>query len=93
MKTISDYLQKIERVKYDPEVKNALLAYMERRQFLKWISSARIDDEITGQKNENVCRLLYDDGEYEWSSSERYHLDKYNLKLSDEFIQHVMEQQ
>ena len=32
----------------------------------------------------------HSDGVYQWYEDEIYHFEKYNLKLNDDFIQHVL---
>ena len=90
MKTISDYLNTVSKADYPKKTKEKLIEYMSDKDFLDWVSSARITDRITGEKVESICQLDYNDGEFEWSSSEIYLLEKYNLKISDEFIEHVL---
>ncbi len=91
MKTISDYLHSITRARYTPEEKEALLAYMSKREYLEWASTKRITDRVTGETVESVCFLGYSDGEFNWTSSEAYLLRKYDLALSKEFVRHVAE--
>lgn len=33
---------------------------------------------------------LYTDGIYEWDDEEIYHFEHYNIKLDDDFIEHVL---
>ena len=90
MKTLSDYLHKIERVEYPIETKKTLVEYMKKRKFLEWASTKKITDPITKEMVETVCFVGYSDDVYEWTSSETYLLEKYDLKISDEFINHVL---
>lgn len=52
-------------------------------------TSEPVKDYYTGE-------IVYDannarsDGEYIWYESEIYHFEKYNLKLNDDFIEHVL---
>lgn len=68
----------------------------EKARILKFLCSFNpvsvtgiISDFQTGEwtKQEN---LDFEDGDFYWSSSDIYHFDKYNLKLNDDFIQHVL---
>lgn len=46
-------------------------------------------DMVTGEKLDFINDLRTD-GVYSWSDSEIYHFEKYNLKLNEDFIQHVL---
>ena len=63
---------------------------MTKREYVYGASSAKITDFVTGEKVYNKCRIIYQDEEFEWRSEEVYLLEKYDLKVSDEFIHHVM---
>ncbi len=39
----------------------------------------------------NIQVLGYSDGEYLWDTREIYHFEKYDMKLNDDFIQHVLD--
>ena len=88
---ISDYLNGISTRTYNAEEKEALLAYMSKRLFLDWASSKRIKDRVNGETVNTLCFVGYSDGMFEWDSAEIYHLEKYDLKLSEAFIRHVLE--
>ena len=90
MTTVSNYLHNQQKRSYTSEEKSKLLDYMKRRDFLDWASTKKITDRVTGERVDTVCWVGYNDGEYEWTSTETYLLEKYDLKVSDEFIQHVM---
>ncbi len=36
--------------------------------------------------------LLMGDGKYQWRSDIVYYIDKYNLKIPDEFLKHILSQ-
>ena len=91
MKTISDYLNGIQRSSYSAKEKAALIAYMSDRKYLFGASTKKLTDLVTGETVYSRCHHLYNDGVYEWTSSEIYHLEKYDLKLSEAFIRHVLE--
>lgn len=46
-------------------------------------------DKVTG-KTVKDGYAGYFDGEYEWYDDWIYHFEKYNLKLNDDFIEHVL---
>ena len=88
---ISNLLNEITRTHYDEELKVKLLDYMNQRSYVEWASTYKIIDRVTGEKVFSVCHVGYYDGEFQWTSSETYHLEQYDLKLSDDFVDHVKE--
>ena len=90
MKKISDYPNVDSRKDYTEEEKKKLIAYMGDRQYLFGASTKRITDRVTGETVSSVCFLLFKDREYEWTSSETYHLEQYDLAISEEFIRYVL---
>lgn len=71
-------------------MKRVLVEYMKERKFLYGVSSARITDFVTGDKVNNICRVIYNDGCFEWTSEEAYLLEKYDLEIEESFIEHVV---
>lgn len=74
------------------EGKEKILAYLKKE---KWDSGARAPmlfrDVVTGKPVPGEF-CSYSDGEFSWRTDEIYYFEKYNLKLKDEFIQHVLSQ-
>ncbi len=68
--------------------KDIILSYMKGFSECAF-TSAPVKDAFTGE-------VVYDannartDGIYQWYESEIYHFEKYNLKLNEDFIQHVL---
>lgn len=68
-----------------------------KNDVLKYMKSVKIDaystdyvfDVVTTKKT-TIDEVIYSDGEYLWSSSWIYYFEKYNLKLNDDFIEHVL---
>ncbi len=68
--------------------KDDILKYM--KSFDKTaFTSAPVVDAFTGEKFEEANDAR-SDGVYTWYESQIYHFEKYNLKLNDDFIQHVL---
>ena len=55
----------------------------------KWITTGRVEDRIKKERID-ICDHSYSDGIYEWSETDIYHFEKYNMPLKDEFIKHVL---
>lgn len=53
------------------------------------VTASRIVDLISGETT-NIELVFMDDGKYSWSSAIPYYVDKYNLKLPQEFEKHVL---
>lgn len=68
--------------------KEKILAYLKRFPECAF-TSAPVKDAFTGN-------VVYDannartDGVFQWSESEIYHFEKYNLKLNNNFIEYVL---
>lgn len=54
----------------------------------KWVTSARIIDKGTGMAVMDIVNNSFSVGEYEWSASDIYHFEKYNMPLFAEFIEY-----
>lgn len=52
-------------------------------------SPSIVYDIISGEKINQHLEML-NDGKYAWRSDTIYYFEKYNMKLSDEFIDHVL---
>ena len=76
--------------KSEPEQKNKVLAYL--KSFNPDCAAGMfLTDEITGKTIEEGVKG-YEDGEYYWDTREIYHFEKYNMKLNEDFIEHVLNQ-
>ena len=53
------------------------------------IAAGRARDIFTGKEIPGSL-FAYSDGVFEWRSDEIYYFEKYNIKLEDEFIAHVL---
>lgn len=56
----------------------------------KCITSARIIDKVTGEAVKNIVNNFFSDGEYQCSGADIYHFEKYNMPLSDEFVNYFV---
>lgn len=70
--------------------KEIIIRYLSSRAFAVYAASAPALDIISGDYSEHYGRAGYSDGQYEWTSEEIMYFEKYNLKLDDDFIQHVL---
>ena len=68
--------------------KAAILQYLKSFE-PEGYTTAYLRDKITGEIiSEGFAG--YTDGEYQWYDYWIYHFEKYNLKLNDDFIAHVL---
>ena len=74
------------------ENKTVLLKYLKNRRAIASIIGVPID-VISGETITDDGWLLFSDGEYEWSNDIVYYFENYNLKLPDDFINHVLKKQ
>lgn len=69
--------------------KNTVLKYLKKYSEDCVAIACVATDYVTGETlNESI--LSYDDGVYCWTNEEIYLFEKYNLKLNDDFIEHVL---
>lgn len=68
--------------------KEKILGYMKKFDPCAFTTQP-VYDRITGEKVVKADNE-HSDGEYSWYESDIYHFEKYNLKLNDDFIQHVL---
>lgn len=69
--------------------KNDILNYFKKHNDVKSIVTFKATDYITGEKSDELIKC-FDDGTYSWTNEEIYHFEKYDLKLNDDFIKHVL---
>lgn len=70
------------------EYKDKILAYFKKYKQVVAITREMVD-YISG-KSLRKSVLGFTDGEYWWTSEEVYHFEKYDMKLNDDFISHVL---
>lgn len=70
--------------------KEKILDYMRSIHEIGY-TTAHVVDVFTKQQLKVINNERSDDV-YAWAESEIYHFEKYNLKLNDDFIQHVLNQ-
>ena len=81
--SIKDYLQK------EPyKSKEVILKHLHNGN-IHMVTASRIVDTISGETT-NIELVFMDDGKYSWSSAVPYYVDQYNLKLPQEFEEHVL---
>lgn len=68
--------------------KDSVISYM-KSGHKKWFTTACVQDIVTEQETD-IPDTGFTDGEYLWYAAEIYHFEKYNLKLNDDFIAHVL---
>ena len=72
------------------EGKKKVLDYLKSAEIVA-VSPSIPRDIITGERIPgDFC--YYSDGKYSWRSDTIYYFERYNLRLEDEFIQHVLSQ-
>lgn len=71
------------------DIKDDILGYLTSFKS-KLITSARIIDKVSGEAVMDIVNNSFSDGEYEWSDCNVYHLKKYNMPLSAEFIEYFI---
>lgn len=70
-----------------PIDKNIVLHYLKSGKNAGAVCSMTYDYVM--DKRTNVVRDIYTDGTYLWDDAEIYHFDRYDMRLNDDFIQHI----
>ena len=68
--------------------KESIIAYL-RNGAIEAAAAGRARDVFTGERIPEEWVTLTD-GIYEWDTSLIYHFDKYNIRLPDEFLRHIL---
>lgn len=76
--------------KLPDEIKAKVLAFL--RSGIEWSACPGIlTDDVTGNSLP-IQWLNYTDGVYSWNSKTTYQFAEYDMKLPDEFIEHILKQ-
>ena len=70
-----------------------------KSKIIHYLSSAKVvaaaagpmKDVLTGEYTGKEL-LVQSDGKYRWRSDTQYYVDKYNMRLPDDFIRHALDQ-
>lgn len=68
--------------------KDIILSYLKKFPYSAFTSQP-VFDKFSGEEV-FFADNAHTDGMYTWYESEIYHFDKYNLKLNNDFIEHVL---
>lgn len=68
--------------------KDRILSYMKNAPIVA-ATTVLVTDYITKEQLRKANNA-HSDGTYQWYEDEIYHFEKYNLKLNDDFVQHVL---
>ncbi len=72
------------------DFKTEIISYMRKFEPCAYTSSS-VYDKLTDEKVFEADNA-HSDGIYTWYEDEIYHFEKYNIKLNNDFIQHVLNQ-
>ena len=70
------------------ENKDVILAYLKSFEPIAYAPGV-MRDAINGNRIPGAM-FCASDGEYEWQTEEIYYFEKYNIKLNEDFIAHVL---
>ena len=71
--------------------KRTLVSYLKKGK--PFAAAPAINKDVLSGERIPGELLMLTDGVYEWRSDLVYYIEKYNLKLPDDFIKHVLDQQ
>jgi hypothetical protein len=75
-------------IKQDTEYSDIILNYIKEHEEYS-VSPHRVVDQYTG-KNTDLTSITYTDGSYWWRTEDIYHIEKYNVKLRQDFVDYVL---
>ena len=78
-----------EHIQREPHKSKAALLKHLRSGQVHMVTASRIVDILSGEKT-NIELVFMNDGKYSWTSKIPYYVDKYNLQLPDDFVEHVL---
>jgi hypothetical protein len=70
--------------------KKEILDYLNNNGNLCVVLACGVPDFIENTEDSKTSIQIFTDGIFVWSNTEIRHFEKYNIKLSDEFISHVL---
>jgi hypothetical protein len=71
------------------EFKYILLDYLSTGESIAKAPAVLVD-HVTGVKLENIELEMLTDGEWQWRSDLFYYVEKYNLRIDEEFLTHIL---
>ena len=71
--------------------KDAVLKHL-RNGNVHMVTASKVVDAFSGEAT-NLELVFMNDGKYSWSSKVAYYVDKYNLKLPEDFERHILDVQ
>ena len=83
--SVKDYVA--DKETYD---KSTVIAYLRSQKRVSSCPRAAIDC-VTGEQI-SASYSVFTDGEYDWCDFLIYHIEKYNVRLPQDFIEHIMKQ-
>lgn len=78
-----------EHIQSEPHKSKAAILKHLRNGHVHMVTASRIVDILSGEKT-NIELVFMNDGKYSWTSKVPYYVDKYNLQLPDDFVEHVL---
>ena len=85
---ITDAGKNFARKTYAKEEKNILVDYLKNRGEL--FEAGGYVKDIVSDSFVKIEDGGYRDGEYEWSTQDIYHIEKYDAAVRDDFLSHVL---
>lgn len=78
-----------EHIKSEPYNHQAAILKHLKSGNVHMVTASRIVDVLSGETT-NIELVFMNDGKYSWSSKIPYYVEKYNLRLSKDFEDHVL---
>lgn len=78
-----------EHIHEEPHKSKAAILKHLRNGNVHMVTASRFVDVLSGKKT-NIELVFMDDGKYAWTSKIPYYVEKYNLQLPEDFVNHIL---
>lgn len=86
----SKQLSLLDNLNYKTSRKDEIIEYLKNKnEFYDGVRCSTLKD-LVKQENTHLPTYAYFDGVYFWTDEDTYHFEKYDMRLNDEFVNHVL---
>ena len=87
----SRHLSLLDNLNYRTRRKDEILEYLKNEKFYDGVRCSTLKD-LVKKENTHLPTYAYFDGVFFWTDEDTYHFEKYDMRLNDEFVNHVLKE-
>ena len=88
---VDKQLSLLDNLNYKTSRKDEIVGYLRnKKEFYDGVRCSTLKD-LVKKENTHLPTYAYFDGVYFWTDEDTYHFEKYDMRLNDEFVNHVLE--